>query len=125
MIPTGSRFYIPFTIPQTELLAGTAIELVAPCDGFIEEAQAIVQTAVTTGGDVTFKVGTTDVAGLTITIADAATKGTVVSDTPTTPSPTRRFSKGDRIQVVPAAAFATAGALAGNLTCRDSATISA
>jgi hypothetical protein len=125
MISTGTRFYLPFVIPQTELLAGTAIELVAPCDGFFEELQVIVQTAVTTGGPITVNVGTTAVAGLTVTVADAATKGTVYQDKPTEPSATRQFKKGDRISVVADAAFATAGAVAGNLTCRDSATLSA
>jgi hypothetical protein len=121
----GRKAYLPFVIPSTELLAGTAIDLVAPFDGFIEELQTIVQTAVTTGGTITAKIGTTDVAGLQITIADAATKGTVQTDEPTAPSATRRFSKGDRIQIVPSAGFATAGAVNGNLIVRQNATVSA
>lgn len=121
----GRLAFIPFVIPQVELLAGTTIELVAPFDGFIEELQSIINTAVTTGGTLTVKIGTTDVAGLTITVADAATKGTVQSDIPTKPSATRRFLKGDRIQIVPSAGFATAGAINGNLRVRQNATVSA
>lgn len=114
-IEAGVRYSVPFVIPQTELLAGTAIELVAPEDGYIDELQVIVQTAVTTGGAVTVNIGTTPVTGLSVTIASAATKGTVVTDTATAGSATRRVTKGQRISVVPGAAFDTAGALAGNV----------
>lgn len=109
----GNDFVLPFVIPQTELLAGTAIELISPVDGFINSLQAIVQAAVTTGGDITVKIGTTDVPDLSVTVADAATKGTVVQDTVTGHG--RAVKKGDRIQIVPAAAFNTAGAVNGNL----------
>ena len=112
----GENVPVQFTIPQTELLAATPIEVVAPVAGFIREASVIVQTAVTTGGVVTFKVGTTDVDGLSLTVADGATKGTVVGpDEPTAFDDSRKVTKGQRIQVVPSAAFDTAGALAGVL----------
>lgn len=113
----GTNYHVPFTIPQTELLAGTSIEVIAPVDGFISEVSGIVQTAIGTGGDITVKIGTTDVPGLTLTFADSATKGTVVTDTPSAgPASARQVSKGDRIQVVPAAAFATAGAVNGHIS---------
>ena len=113
----GTTHFLPFFINQTDLLAGTAFEIVAPVDGFITEITGIVQTAVGTGGAVTVKIGTTDVAGLSLTVADAATKGTVVSDTPSAgPASGRAVSKGDRIQIVPAAEFATSGALNGHLS---------
>ncbi len=121
-LKAGTTFALQFFINQTDLLAPTDQELIAPFDGYIEEARGTVQVAITTGGDITFKIGTTAVAGLTLTLADAATKGTRVSDTPTAPSDTRRFSKGDRIQVCPAAAFATAGAVNGHLLLRANAT---
>lgn len=60
--------------------------------------------------------------GLSITVADAATKGTIQTDTPTAPSPTRQFNKGQLISIVPASAFATAGAVNGNLLVRKSNT---
>lgn len=112
----GGNVNLPFTIPATELSAGTTIELVCPAAGVIAGLRTIVQTAIVTGGDVTVKIGTTDVVGLTCTVADAAAKGSVVSDTPTEPSVTRTVAEGDRIQIVPAAAFNGGGALAGVLT---------
>lgn len=117
-LKAGALVYLQFAINQTDLLAGTSAELIAPCDGVVTGASVTVQAAVTTGGDITVltgPAGATTVAGLTVTIADAATKGTVVSDTATVGSTTRKVSKGDRIQVVPSAAFATAGAVNGHL----------
>ncbi|WP_165184727.1 hypothetical protein [Caulobacter soli] len=106
---------LPFAINETDTLAGTSAELVAPVSGYISQLSVIVQKAVTTGGDVTAAVGATAVAGLACTIADAATKGTVVSDTPTAGDATTFVKKGDRIQIVPAAPFNTAGAVSGFL----------
>lgn len=126
-IPTqvGSRFFLPFFINQTDLLAPVAQDLYAPQDGFIEELHIVVQAAVTTGGDVTVNINGTPVAGLSITVPDGAAKGVVYADTPNAPSATRRFKKGDRISIVPSAPFNTAGALNGQLMLRDSATQSA
>ena len=107
------RLVLPFAINETDTLAGTSAELVSPVDGAITELEVIVQKAVTTGGDVTASVGTTAVDGLACTIADAATKGTIVADTPTAGHATTVVAKGGRIQVTPAAAFATAGAVSG------------
>jgi len=107
------RLRIPFEIPQTELLAPTSIELVSPVAGAITRAEGIVQTAITTGGDVTFLVGATPVDGLTLTFADGAAKGTVVSDEPTHAHASTVVAAGGRIQVSPSAAFATAGAVRG------------
>jgi hypothetical protein len=111
----GEDRFLPFVIPQTELLAGTTIEVICPVAGFVRGLSTIVQTAITTGGDVTLKVGTTDVTGLSITVADAATKGTVQSDTPTAGTSTAVVTAGQRLQVVPSAAFNTAGALNGHI----------
>lgn len=112
----GQNIIVPFIIAQTELLAGTSFEIISPVDGFVSELGVVVQTAVTTGGAVTVKVGTTDVAGLSVAVADAATKGTAYSDKPTERAGSRKVSKGQRIQVVPAAEFATAGAINGYVT---------
>lgn len=113
--PARRVLSIPFVIPSVELLAGTSIELVSPVAGEIEGLSVIVQTAIDTGGDVTVKSGTTDVDGLSCTVASAATKGTVVRDTSTAGHASRAVAAGGRIQIVPSAAFATAGALNGVL----------
>lgn len=108
--------YIPWEIEQTELLAATAEQIVCPVDGYVARARGIVQGAVTTGGAITFKVGTTDITGLTFTIADADAAGVRYNDAPTTPrSSTTVVAAGDRLQVVPAAAIDTAGQLNGIL----------
>ena len=113
----GQNIHLPFYINETDTLAGTTAELVAPADGFITDFQVIVQKAVTTGGTVKVQTdASVDVAGATVTVADAATKGTVYSAVATKTSSTRKVTKGDRIQIVPAAAFATAGAVSGVLT---------
>lgn len=104
---------LPFAINETDTLAGTSAELISPVAGRISRMSVIVQKAVTTGGDVTALVGVTAVAGLTCTIADAAAKGTVVTDTPTAGDASTVVAVGDRIQVAPAAAFNTAGAVSG------------
>ena len=111
----GSNIIVPFQINQTDLLAGTSCEIIAPVGGFISELGIIVQGDVTTGGDITVKVGTTDVDGLTVTVANSATKGTTLVDTPTSRHDSRKVAKGGRIQVVPAAAFDMAGSVNGYL----------
>lgn len=103
---------------QVSVLAGTtsALELISPISGTISKLAVAVRAAVGTGGAVTVKVGTTDVTGLSITVADSATKGTTATDTPTTPGDASTVvAKGDRIQIVFADAFATTGALDGYL----------
>ncbi|MDB5432420.1 MAG: hypothetical protein JWP35_3536 [Caulobacter sp.] len=111
--PTRRTIQLPFAINETDTLAGTSAELVSPVAGSIIGMSVIVQKAVTTGGDVTALVGVTAVAGLTCTIADAAPKGTIVADTPTLGDATTVVAVGSRIQVAPAAAFNTAGAVSG------------
>lgn len=116
----GKEKILQFTIPATELAAGTTIELVSPYNGYITGASVIVQTAVGTGGVVTFEVNTVAVAGLALTVADSATKGTVIAeDAPTDNSATREIEIGDRIEIVPASEFASAGALSGYLRINE------
>lgn len=107
---------LPFAINETDTLAPTNAELVSPVKGEIIGMTVIVQKAVTTGGDVTALVDTTAVDGLACTIADAATKGTVVSDRPTAGHASTLVAVGQRIQIAPAAAFNTAGAVSGFVT---------
>lgn len=107
------RIWLPFFINETDTLAPTNAELVSPVVGAITNLQTTVQKAVTTGGDVTALVGTTAVVGLACTIADAATKGTVVTDQPTMGDATTVVAEGSRIQIAPGAPFNTAGAVSG------------
>lgn len=105
---------LQFAINETDTLAPTNAELVSPVAGEIIRLTTIVQKAVTTGGDVTLiKGAATAVVGLACTIADGAAKGTVVTDTPTFGDASTKVAVGDRIQVAPAAAFNTAGAVSG------------
>lgn len=118
-LKAGALVYVQFAINQTDLLAGTSAELIAPCDGVITDLDVTVQAAITTGGDVTVKTGdagATTVAGVSIAVATSATKGTRYTDSATAGSATRKVSKGDRIQVVPSAAFDTGGAISGFVT---------
>mgnify|MGYP001546192369 CR=1 FL=1 len=107
--------FLPWSINETDTLAGTSAELVAPGAGRIVRNTVIVQKAVTTGGDVTTAVGVTAVAGLACTIADGAAKGAVVTDTPTAGDASTIVAAGDRIQIIPGAPFNTAGAVSGVL----------
>lgn len=109
------RLQIPFFINQTDLLAGTSAELLSPVVGAVTQLDTTVQVAVTTGGPITASVGVTAIDGLSCVIADAATKGSRVTDTPTAGHATTVVAVGSRLQVTPDAAFATAGAVSGQL----------
>jgi hypothetical protein len=111
----GNKFVLPFFINETDLLAGTVQDIAAPVDGFVEEITTVVQKAVTTGGVIKASVGATDVVGASITVADAAAKGTVQTALSTKPNASRTVAKGDAIKITPSAAFATAGAVNGHV----------
>lgn len=111
-----SKVNVANFIDQTRLLAGTSCWAMIPYAGFVERASSCVETQVTTGGDITFKIATVAITGLTVTVPDAAVVGSVVSDVPTTVSgiPTvTNWINADRtaLEIVPASAFASAGAL--------------
>lgn len=111
---------IDLQMDQATLIANTGFELVAPCDGFIKELRATVQAAVTTGGTVTVWINTVQVPGLTVTVANAAAKGSRPTvGVPTAKTALRKVAKGDRIEVR-TAGFATAGALNAFLTIEQS-----
>jgi hypothetical protein len=116
---------LPWFANQTDVLAPTDQELIAPCDGTIVRSRMTVQAAVTTGGAVTFKKNTTAIDGLTHTVADGATAGTRYSDKPTAGHATTFVRKGDRISVAFAAGFATAGALNGFLEIKPASGVAA
>lgn len=111
----GGRLFLPFSINQVDLLAGTSAELVSPVEGVIARLTTTIQAAVTTGGPITAAVGVTAVDGLSIVIADAAAKGTVQTDRPTAGHASAVVAPGSRIQIIPDASFATAGAVNGVL----------
>lgn len=111
----GTDIYIPYNINETDTLAGTSQEIVAPTDGFIRSITNIVQKAVTTGGTVKVAVGTTDVVGAVVTVPDGAAKGSILTASTTKDHDTRKVSKGQRIQIIPHANFNTAGAVSGHI----------
>ncbi|HUO23127.1 MAG TPA: hypothetical protein VMU59_11480 [Caulobacteraceae bacterium] len=108
--PKTVRLY--FAINQTDLLAGTSAELIAPVNGNISRIVTTNQVAVTTGGALTVDVGATPVAGLSVAIANGSAKGTINSDVPTEGDATTAVAIDQRIQVIPAG-FAAAGAVSG------------
>lgn len=107
--------YLPFAINATDLAAPTSQELVSPVSGSVSRLTGIVQTAIVTGGDLTVNLDVTAVAGLTCTFADAAAKGTIVTDTPTAGDATTLVAAGQRIQIVSSAPFNGGGAINGIL----------
>lgn len=109
-LQTGRDFVLPFVLPQTELLAGTKIDFQAPFDGRVDELHTAVQAAVTTGGSIKVQINGVDVAGASVAVANAATKGTRGVAAATQASTTRAFKKGDLLSVY-GTGFATAGAV--------------
>lgn len=97
-------------VNQTDLLAGTSHWAASPIRGYVSRLTTIVQSAVTTGGTLTMEIGGAAVTGLSNVIADAATAGTVVTDTPTDVySSTGLVAANGALEFVGDAAFATAG----------------
>lgn len=105
---------VPFQINQTDLLAPIVQDFVAPCDGYVYNIYTNIQVAITTGGTLTVKIGTTAVVGAVVTIANAATKGTVQNAYATAGDASQIVKRGDRVTITPAS-FATAGAVNGAL----------
>lgn len=114
LIATDQRVYVDFEIEQTELLAGTSEYVVSPVYGFVNKVVTTVQTAITTGGDITVEIETAAVTGLTVTVADSATVGTIDTGSATSEfGSTGEVARDADIEIVPASAFATAGAVNG------------
>lgn len=101
---------MPFYFNQTDLLAATSQFIICPVAGTLKRLVTVVQTAVTTGGEIAVELDGTAVTGLSITVADAAAAGTVQQDTPTSVT---RLTEDQAIEITAAAAFATAGAVFG------------
>jgi hypothetical protein len=108
-------FYLNFQIEQADLIGNVDQDFISPVEGYITELGTVVDTAVTTGGTIAVKSGAalaTTVAGITQTIANAATKGTRQTTQSTEKSSTRYVAKGERIQL-DLTGFATAGGVNG------------
>lgn len=109
---------VGFQLEATELSAGTSEYVVAPEAGFVERMTVVVQDAIVTGGNVTAKIATVAITGLTVVVANSATVGTVATDVPTTVNgtgTTERVAQRGAVEVVVDAAFNGGGALNGNI----------
>lgn len=99
---------LPFYFTQVDLLAGNPQPIVAPFAGTITNVGTQVSVAVTTGGTIVVKDGTTAATGTT-TIANSAA---VLAQQTVAVTANNTVAKGDALTVVPAS-FASAGALGG------------
>lgn len=123
-LKAGNRRALDFIINQTDLLAGTPIEIIVWEDCVVEAVRTSVQAAVTTGGTLTLKktvstaLDTVVSAALTQTIANSAAKGAQQVTSDLTALGTLKLSAGDRLAIVPAS-FATAGAVIGTVVTRS------
>lgn len=107
-----SYIRLPFAILEAEADAGTLAYIFPGFAGEIVDAGVAVGDAITTGGDLTFHVGATQVDGLTLTLG-AVAAGTVYSDTPTAGHASISFAATDYITVTPASAINASGRLVG------------
>jgi len=107
--------FIPFYCNATDLSAGTSQWWPVPVAGTIVSLHTAVQVAIVTGGAVTVELETAAVTGLSITVEDAATAGTVQSDTPTS---TTTVARGVDIETVFASDFDGGGAINGGYLLR-------
>ncbi len=102
--------YVSGLIEQTDLLAGTSHFVIAPVSGHITRLSVASKKAVTTGGTITVELGGKPIVGLDVVVADSTTVGDVDTAIPTrTLHDNARVTKGDPIEIVGDAAFATAG----------------
>jgi hypothetical protein len=105
IVSRGNRVYLTGTILEAAVDAGTPFNIVSPVAGNITRLQTISAGTITTGGTITAEVNTVAVAGLSVVIADGAVEGEVDSDTPTLGNSTTAVAVGDRIEIIPSAAF--------------------
>lgn len=109
--PANVRLYGFLDVTDTGVGTAASVEFLSPITGYIRTLGAIVRTAISTGGDVSVAIGTTAVVGLTVTVANSATKGTAGSTTVATSVATAAVNKGDRIQIIAGDAFTGGGDL--------------
>lgn len=112
-------FNVAIDVADLSTGSAAAPEFVAPFAFEIVKIRSTVRVAISTGGTITMDVrGGTAVAGLSITVANSATKGTSQTDTPTVGDASTLVAKGDRVQIVPQDAFTGGGAIDIVLTVR-------
>jgi hypothetical protein len=95
---------------QTDLLAGTTHFMVAPIKGTIKRVGFTTTVAIGTGASITAEVNDVAVAGLAVVVPDSALVNSKYEDAPTAGSLTAQVAVGDKIEIIPGAAFATSGA---------------
>jgi len=118
------RIYLPFHINQTDLLAATAQQLVAPCAGEVVRVSTVVQVAggVTADeiGSVWVTINGTAITGSTLTSYGTAAQSGVgpvgsVASALIPAASTAAVVAGDAIAVKPGSTWASAGALNGTV----------
>jgi hypothetical protein len=99
--------YLQTRLTEAEGDAATSVFVSSPCAGYITKAQIVTESAVTTGGSITFKIATVAVTGLTVVIADGGGAGGVYdADVPTSlVGATGLVAAGDMIEIVGDAAI--------------------
>lgn len=107
LVRKNGKVYLMDRMLEAAVDAGTSHNIVCPVAGNITKLTTICQAGVTTGGAITVEVNTTAVDGLSLTIADSSAEGDVDTDTPTAGHATTAVAVGDRIEIIPAAAFAS------------------
>jgi hypothetical protein len=124
----GDKRHIPFSINATDLAAGTPQYFNCPFDGFIAKLEIVVQSVVGTGGVIKVQkssivdgsdaiAGLADVTGASVTVANSAEAGFRQVGVATGDAQTnRKVSKGDLIALNVDAAFATSGAINGQIS---------
>lgn len=104
------KVYLEDLVDSTDLLAGTSHWVAAPIDGYLSKVWSVTNIDVTTGGAITIELGGVPIPGLSVVVGDAGGVGDVDSDTPTNSADVfNAVTKGDPIEIVSAAAFASAG----------------
>jgi len=101
----GQSVYLQDHMLEAAIDAGTPLELVAPVAGRIAKFTTMTRGAITTGGAITVEVNAVAVSGVSVVVADGAAAGDVDSDVPTAGHATAIVAEGDRIEIIPAAAF--------------------
>jgi hypothetical protein len=107
---TDKLIYCDSFIEQTDLLAGTSHFVIAPCSGHISRLSSVVKKAVTTGGTITVELGGEKVKGMDCVVADSSSVNAIDTGTPSVAGANyTRVTKGDVIEIVGDATFASAG----------------
>jgi hypothetical protein len=102
--------YVDSLIQQTDLLAGTSHFVIAPCSGHISRMSTVVKKAVTTGGTLTIELAGEKVKGIDVVVANSSAVNVIDTAVPSiTGADYTRVTKGDAIEIVGDATFATAG----------------